>query len=325
MLVAGVPVDDVTMDEAIDLIVALVRDGRTRGVTHQVATVNVDFVVNALRDESLMSILRDTSLAVPDGMPVVWAARALGVPMRERVAGADLVPALVGRAAQLGLDVVLYGAGPGIADRASALQRREVPGAVVLGDAGPPDADAVRGLDELGAVINSGPDICCVAFGNPKQERFIARFGAELGIPVMIGVGGTLDFLVGTKRRAPRWMHRLGVEWLHRALSEPRRLVGRYLRDARYFFPAVARQARLGRGRDGGEIRVRFDDDGEVDLDLTGAGALDNRTSAQIVSILRSARRRGATVRTTGIEAVETRGAPGLIEVLALFRDRPDE
>ncbi len=71
------------------------------------------------------------------------------------------------------------------------------------------------------------PDICCVAFGNPKQEQFIARFGDRLGIAVMIGVGGSLDFIVGEKRRAPEWMQRTGFEWLHRAATEPRRLAGR--------------------------------------------------------------------------------------------------
>jgi N-acetylglucosaminyldiphosphoundecaprenol N-acetyl-beta-D-mannosaminyltransferase len=316
VLVAGVPVDDVTMDDAVDIILDLVVDGRARGVTHQVATVNVDFVVNALADPALMSILRRTSLSVADGMPIVWAARLLGGRVRERVAGADLVPALVERAAERGLDVVLYGAGPGIATRAAELLRRRVPGANVVGDAGPPDAGRVRSLDDLGTAINSSPDICCVAFGNPKQEQFIERFGGRLGIPVMIGIGGTLDFLVGAKRRAPWWMHRLGLEWLHRAWSEPRRLVPRYVRDARVFVPAVIRQAWRGRTSASGDVRIEVVASGTSTIDLTAAGNVDNRTASRIASAARSVRRAGGVVRSVGAERCDLGRTPGLADVL---------
>jgi N-acetylglucosaminyldiphosphoundecaprenol N-acetyl-beta-D-mannosaminyltransferase len=241
--ILGMPVDDVTMDEAVDRVVELVHDGRLTGRTHQVATVNVDFVVNAVHDAPLHALMQRTSLSIPDGMPIVWASRAMRTPLRTRVAGADLVPALAARAAVEGLTISLFGAAPGVADRAAAMLSDRYPGARVVGDAGPYfrsiDDLSVDDLDTLRAVE---ADICCVAFGNPKQEQFIDRFGSALGIPVMIGVGGTLDFLVGKKRRAPEWMQRTGLEWAHRAATEPRRLARRYWRDGMVFGPRIARQ-----------------------------------------------------------------------------------
>jgi N-acetylglucosaminyldiphosphoundecaprenol N-acetyl-beta-D-mannosaminyltransferase len=317
VLVGGVPVDDVTMDEAVEMILALAEDGRGRGVTHQVATVNADFVANALTDPALMSILRRTSLSVADGMPVVWGARLLGGHLRERVAGADLVPALVARAAERGLTVVLYGAGPGIAERAADILRKRSPGARVVGDPGPADAGRVHDPDDLGPAINARPDICCVAFGNPKQEHFIERFGSRLQIPVMIGIGGTLDFIVGEKRRAPSWMHRLGLEWLHRALSEPRRLVRRYARDALVFAPAVLGQAWRGRPGAGVETRVSTAPDGVVTIEVASSGVVDNRTASRIASVVRAARRSGTVVRW------RVAGAPDG-EVTSALRDLVD-
>lgn len=242
--VLGVRVDDVTMDETLDRILALVADGRQTGRCHQVTTVNVDFVVNALEDDELMAILNGASISLPDGMAILWGARMVGEHLRTRVAGADLVPALVGRAASAGRRIALYGGAPGVAERAAAILVERSPGADIWADAGP----VFRDLDELTdshlePLRAAAPDICCVAFGNPKQERFIARFGSSLAIPVMIGVGGTLDFLVGAQRRAPRWMQRTGIEWLHRASTDPRRLARRYARDAAVFLPRIGRDA----------------------------------------------------------------------------------
>ena len=183
-LILGVPVDDVTFAETVDLIFDLVADGQATGRTHQVATVNVDFIVNAVRDPSLGAILRRTSLSIPDGMPVVWGARLMRTPLRTRVAGADLVAAIAERAASTGTTVHLFGAAPGIADRAAALLRDRFPGAAITSEAGPM-IKRVDELDpiELDSLRASRPDICCVAFGNPKQEQFIDRFGDDLADP----------------------------------------------------------------------------------------------------------------------------------------------
>jgi exopolysaccharide biosynthesis WecB/TagA/CpsF family protein len=292
--VTGVPVDDVTMDEAVERVFELVRDGRASGRCHQVATVNVDFVVNALRDPALRSVMHRTSLSIPDGMPIIWGSRLLGTPLRTRVAGADLVGALVARAAADGAVVSLYGAGPGIAARAAEVLRRAHPGATVVADEGPAFGDVDElSIERLHHLRELRPDICCVAFGNPKQERFIERFGAELGIPVMIGVGGTLDFIVGEKRRAPAWMQRSGLEWLHRAASEPRRLAGRYARDAFAFGPALVSQAWRGRPAPDTSSNDVHVDDGDGVVHVKGDRSADNVVAAELAAALRSAWRDG--------------------------------
>jgi N-acetylglucosaminyldiphosphoundecaprenol N-acetyl-beta-D-mannosaminyltransferase len=284
----------VTFDETVELIFELVADGRATGRTHQVATVNVDFIVNAVHDPSLGSILRRTSLSIPDGMPVVWGARLMGTPLRTRVAGADLVAAIAERAASTGTTVHLFGAAPGVADQAAAQLRDQFPGAAVTSDAGP----MIRRIDdldpiELGALRAARPDICCVAFGNPKQEQFIDRFGADLRIPVMIGVGGSLDFLVGEKRRAPGWMQRTGLEWLHRAVTEPRRLAMRYARDALIYGPRLILQVWRGRrGRRRGEARID-DRNGVTVVDLSQLRRADNPTASAITAALRHNSRHG--------------------------------
>jgi N-acetylglucosaminyldiphosphoundecaprenol N-acetyl-beta-D-mannosaminyltransferase len=301
-LVLGLPVDDVTMDEVVDMIFGFVVDGRASGRSHQVATVNVDFVVNALGDPDVLTILQRTSLSIPDGMPVVWGARIMGTRLRTRVAGADLIDALVERAATVGARISFFGAAPGVAQRAADLLIERHAGAEIIADSGPhiPNVADLE-VAELASLRDVQPDICCVALGNPKQERFIARFGDTFGIPVMIGVGGSLDFLVGTKTRAPRWMQRTGLEWMHRLLTEPRRLVGRYARDAVVFGPRMVRQAWTGRASKArGSVAFSTDADGNVMIDLSQLERAGNIVAAEIVGAARQARRAGTTVTVIG-------------------------
>lgn len=310
VVICGVPVDDVDMADTVEIIWDLVRDGRSTGRRHRVATVNVDFVVNAIEDASIANILQTTSLSIPDGMPLVWGARLIGGRLRTRVAGADLVPALARRASADGTVIALYGAGPGVAERAAARLSTDFPGARIVGLDGPSfgSVDELSHTD-LADLVDVGADIACIAFGHPKQERFIERFSGQLDVPVMIGVGGSLDFLVGEKRRAPVWMQRFGVEWLHRMVTEPRRLVGRYSRDARVFIPAIARQALHRRRARTLRPTVR----GDLSIGLVVADAvdrtievsLDNATTNRIATELRAARRAGQLVEVRSTSRYE--------------------
>ena len=204
-LLFGVPIDDLTMDETVAAIGELVADGRRHGRTHQVATVNVDFLVNALADDGVHQLLQNADVCLADGAPVVWGARAARMKLRERVAGADLVPALAKHSAGAGWRIHLFGSAPGTAERAAELLTARYPWAHVTGDSGPFIKDAGQ-VDEdlLASLAAADPDILCVALGNPKQEKFIEAYRGRLGAPVMIGIGGTLDFIVGGRRRAPR-------------------------------------------------------------------------------------------------------------------------
>ncbi|NJN18384.1 MAG: WecB/TagA/CpsF family glycosyltransferase [Oscillochloris sp.] len=236
LIILGVPVDALTFESALERIDEFVALGRKTGKSHQIATINADFVVNALHDPDLRHILRTADMTTADGAPVVWAARLLGVPLHDRVAGADLVPALAERAAQRGYSLYLLGGRPGVAERAAAILQQRNPGLQIAGIAAPPVSSVVE-MDPavLEDIRRAKPDMLLVAFGNPKQEKWINMYRADLGVPVCIGVGGTLDMIAGVTRRAPEWAQRNGMEWLFRLVQEPRRLWRRYVRDGLYF------------------------------------------------------------------------------------------
>jgi N-acetylglucosaminyldiphosphoundecaprenol N-acetyl-beta-D-mannosaminyltransferase len=298
----GTPIDDVTLPEALDRIGTMVDHGRATAQVHQVVTVNVDFVVNASRDTGIRSILQHSDLAIPDGMGIVWGARILGVPVRQRTPGADLVPALAERAARDGWRICLFGGAPGVAERASQLLRERYRGADVRSMEAPPiAADAATNPHILEALRLVHADIVAVALGNPKQERWIARHGASVGAPVYVGIGGSLDFLTGVTRRAPSWMQRAGLEWVHRAISQPRRLAVRYGRDLALFTPGLVVQALRGRPRRRPFVVVAQRVGDRTTIDLRGIAKLDNVTVAEFVGQLRQAWRERRTVELRGV------------------------
>src|SRR3954464_7016393 len=139
LIILGVPVDDLNMSEALARLEEFIRIGRATGKSHQIATVNADFVVNSLHDPELRRILQESDMATADGMPLVMGARMLGVPLTGRVTGADMVPALAERAAQKGYSVYLLGARPGIAKQAAYILQSRNPGLNIVGVVSPPN------------------------------------------------------------------------------------------------------------------------------------------------------------------------------------------
>lgn len=243
LVVLGVPIDNLTMEEALERCDRFIADARLSGRTHQIATINADFVVNSLNDPELRRILQEASMATADGMPLVWASRLLGGPIPGRVTGADLVPALAERATQKGYSLFFLGARPGVAAKAAHLLQTRYPGLKVAGVLSPPVQPLLE-MDQsiLETVRAAKPDILFVAFGNPKQEKWIRMYANQLHVPIAMGIGGTLDMLVGITKRAPRWMQHAGLEWAFRMIQEPGRLVRRYIHDFRYFGIFLARQ-----------------------------------------------------------------------------------
>jgi len=227
--VMGLPLDSVTSEEAVKAIEGLILSGGT----HQVATANLDFWLNSLSNPHLHRILAGCSLVIPDGMPLVWASKLLGTPLAERVTGVDLVPRLAELSAQKGYGIYLLGGRDGVADRAANLLAERYPGVRIVGTFAPFHGELAQ-MDHskiLNRINAAKPDILLVAFGNPKQEKWIWMHRKRLGVPVSIGVGASFDILVGDAKRAPRWIQRGGMEWLMRMLQEPGRLGPRYLRD----------------------------------------------------------------------------------------------
>lgn len=225
----GLPLNSLTADEAVETMDRLIQSGGT----HQICPVNVDVWLNSVSDPHLHRIMAGCSLVLPDGMPLVWASGLLGCPLPERVTGVDLVPRLAALSARKGYTMFLLGAKPGVAERAAQLLETTYPGVRVVGTYSPEEANLVR-MDHteiLNRIHAVKPDILLVAFGNPKQEKWIWMHRKRLGVSLAVGVGGSFDILVGDTRRAPRWVQKCGLEWFMRMVQEPARLVPRYSRD----------------------------------------------------------------------------------------------
>ena len=245
----GIPVAKVTESEAVERIIELAKsrhstaDIRQSGPNHLttqlpnhltkfVATLNVDFVANAVSgwpfggNDELWGYLRNADFVTADGMPIVLLSKMLGMALPERVTGADMVPAILRRCAEEGLSVYVLGGDRDVLDEAFA--KMDIPNLKIAGL----DPAFVK-LDveqpEIVERINAAkPDILFVALGNPKQELWMGRNAAKLDVGAMIGVGGTFNFLAGRVKRAPRWMQKSGLEWVYRIVQEPGRLWRRY-------------------------------------------------------------------------------------------------
>ncbi len=228
--ILGVPINNFTIDEAVELMDRYVQEGSFR----QIATANVDFLIKALQDRELMEVLHHCSMVLADGMPLVWASRLLGTPLRERATGADLVPRLAELAARKSYGIYLLGAEESHSLAAAAWIKRTHPNARLVGRYSPPLASLAEMDHEfiLRSIEEARPEILLVAFGNPKQEKWLAMHRDRLTVPVCVGVGASLNFLSGAHRRAPQWMQQCGLEWLHRLGREPARLAPRYFSNA---------------------------------------------------------------------------------------------
>ncbi|MGQ9803032.1 MAG: WecB/TagA/CpsF family glycosyltransferase [Anaerolineae bacterium] len=214
--ILGIPIHDVTLEEAVEQAAAWVKEGGA----HQMATVNPEFVMAARRDRAFRAVLERVDLCLPDGVGITLAARYLGRPLRERVAGVDLVEALAARAARDGWRVFLLGAAPGVADRAASILAFRYSGLTVAGTyAGSPRREEED--DIVRRVRAAQADILLVAYGAPAQDLWLARNLARTGAKVGVGVGGAFDYIAGVVPRAPRWMRRVGLEWLYRLIHQP--------------------------------------------------------------------------------------------------------
>ncbi len=194
-----------------------------------IAVTNAHVVTEAQRDPSFKDILNSASLAVPDGMPLVWLGRRRGYPLKRRVYGPELMETFC-RETGPKYRHFFYGGAPGVPERlADALAKKY--NVQVVGTFSPPFRPLTPEEDaEVVELINRAePDVLWVGLGAPKQERWMYEHRDKLRVPVMVGVGAAFDFLAGVKPRAPRWMQEHGLEWLFRLLTEPRRLWRRYL------------------------------------------------------------------------------------------------
>jgi N-acetylglucosaminyldiphosphoundecaprenol N-acetyl-beta-D-mannosaminyltransferase len=239
--ICGVRVDNATMSESVETIGRLV----TKGASDYVVTPNVDHVVRFQDDDAFRRVYAKAALVLADGMPLLWAGKYLGKPFKEKVSGSDLVPALCAAAVKKNHRLFFLGGRPGAAALAKTKLEARYPGIRIVGHYAPAfgfEYDAAENTRIIGMIRETAPDILLIGLGSPKQEKWAHQHGSKTGVPVMVGVGVTFEFIAGMVSRAPKFMQRSGLEWLWRLLSEPTRLWRRYLLDDPRFFWLLFKQ-----------------------------------------------------------------------------------
>jgi N-acetylglucosaminyldiphosphoundecaprenol N-acetyl-beta-D-mannosaminyltransferase len=217
--ILGVPVHTVDFAQMLAILERWLAEPSPQPV-RQICTVNPEFLVDARRDPAFAAILRRADLCVPDGVGILWAARRQGLHLHERVTGSDGIYRICQRAAEQGWRVYFLGAGPNVAQTTARLLSQRYPGLHVAGaySGSPAEADWPTIHAQL---AGAQADILFVAYGHPRQDFWIDQHRRELPAKVAIGVGGAFDFVSGVSVRAPHWLQRLGLEWLHRLWREP--------------------------------------------------------------------------------------------------------
>ncbi|QSB06171.1 WecB/TagA/CpsF family glycosyltransferase [Natronoglycomyces albus] len=224
-------IDNVTSDAVLAQVFASLEEGSGG----HIVTPNVDILAQARRSDEARELIAQADLVVADGAPLVWASRLSRQPLPERVAGSDLIWALSAAASAEGRSVALLGGTPDPeatpTSQAVTVLQNAYPGLKTVGAWCPPigfDLDRQQWRQLVDEMVVANPDIVMVGLGFPKQERVIRRLRADLPHTWFIGCGASIDFVAEYRKRAPKWMQRSGLEWVHRMASEPRRLVRRY-------------------------------------------------------------------------------------------------
>lgn len=219
VLIMDVPINKVTMEEASDKVVKyLLGKGQ-----HMVFTPNPEIIMEAQQDNELMRILKKADLVVADGIGVVIASRILKVKrLPERVGGFDLMQQVLGKIKNKDVKVYFLGSKPGVAEQAAQNMRKKYPGIKIVGtrDGYFTKADEQKIIDEIKELE---VDLLMAGLGAPRQEKWIDENIKELGIKVGVGVGGSLDVMAGTVKRAPEIYQKLGLEWFYRLITNPKR------------------------------------------------------------------------------------------------------
>jgi len=223
-------IDNLTMSEALGAIDKLIKQNNNAFVV----TPNVDHIVQLERGKALCEVYKRANLILTDGQPLLWIANWYGTPIKEKISGSDLFPLLCSRAAEKGYSMFFLGAAEGVAAKAAENLKLKYSGLNVVGTYSPPlgfEKNAQEMQKIITMIKKAKPHILIVCLGCPKQELFMLNNRYELGVPVALGLGASLDFEAGKVKRAPKWMSEYGLEWLYRLFQDPKRLAKRYLVD----------------------------------------------------------------------------------------------
>ena len=228
--ILGVGFDNYTMAELVEKGTEfLCSDG-----CHYVVTPNPEIVETCRENAEARRAVNGADLVIPDGIGVIYGARILGTPLKERTPGIEFGTHMIEKCARLGKSVFFLGAKPGVAELAAENMKKKFPDLKV---AGTHDGYFKEDAPVVEKVRASGADLLFVCLCAPKQELWIARNAAKLRVGAVIGVGGTFNFIAGKVKRAPMWMQKCGLEWLHRLIKNPKR-IGRQLKLFSFLFIA---------------------------------------------------------------------------------------
>ena len=252
--VLGVDVSAINMDRAIDLAASWIATGRSG----YICMTGVHGVTEAQSNRQLLQVLNNSVINAPDGMPMSWIGWLHGHTQMDRVYGPDFMTNLCRLSISKGYRHYLYGGRSGIAQALQSALEDRFPGLQIVGTFSPPFRPLNR--EEEGAFLDdvrdAKPDILWVGLSTPKQECFMGEYVDRLGVPLLVGVGAAFDFHVGKINDAPGWIKRLGFQWLHRMLQEPRRLWKRYLLNNPVFLWRIALQLLKLRNYDHAIVRA---------------------------------------------------------------------
>lgn len=229
--VFGVGVDSLTKTEAVDMAFTLMNEHRAA----YIVTPNPEIVMATWDDQELKTAVNNADMVLPDGIGVVKAAQLMGTPLKEKLPGIDIATAVIERMARENKSVYLFGAKPGVAEKAGEELKMRFDGLNVCGTHDgyfQNDAPIVADINE------KRPDFLLVCLGSPKQEKWMAKNAPMLNVGIMAGLGGTLDVFAGTVKRAPVLWQRMGLEWLYRCIKEPWRFK-RISKLPRFLFKAI--------------------------------------------------------------------------------------
>lgn len=239
--ILGIHINNITLDDAVNRIEKL----SNRKVFSYTVTPNVDHLVKLKTDVAFRQSYQKADLIVADGVPLLWASRFLGTPLKGRVNGTDLFERMVARASETGQSVFFLGGEEGSAEKAAKQLRERHPKLQIAGWYCPPvgfERDPEENAKIQRLIKSAQPTYLFIGLGAPKQENWIAMYGASTGARHAIGIGVSFSFVAGMIKRSPRWMQRAGLEWLWRLGAEPKRLWRRYLIDDPRFFWFVLKQ-----------------------------------------------------------------------------------
>ena len=220
--ILGIRFDDLTREEAAQAGAGLLRSGSF----HYVVTPNPEFILASEKDPEFRRILNEADLVLPDGIGVVYSAKILGTPLKERVPGIDFAADMLAQLNEIGGRLFLLGAKPGVAEAAAERLQAQYPGLKI---AGTHDGYFKEDAPVVEAIRESGADCVFVCLGAPKQEKWMAKNGAATGARLLCGLGGSLDVFAGVVERAPKFWTDHGLEWFYRLCKEPRR-IGRMMK-----------------------------------------------------------------------------------------------